>query len=329
MNPRDDDELLRDGLRENPLSQEALRRIRVATEAEWRATVAAKPVRRKSYALAASLLGVVVIAGLSLYGSFDRGGAGVAIAALDRAEAPGLSEVFTLRPNSLLPSGESLRVGRAYRAQGQSLLSLVDGGNLRLAAGAEIEVVRPDAVRVVGGEVYIDIPPGSRAAKSFVALAPAGEFRHVGTQFALAVSNGETRLRVREGEVLWRAADGESAVKAGNEMLVARDGSATRRLLAPSDPSWNWTAASAPDFDVEDRPLREFLAWVARESGREIVLADDAARTQVDTIRMHGNVKGLAPLQALSAVMAATPLHYELPQGEIRVSFQGVSPAPR
>jgi ferric-dicitrate binding protein FerR (iron transport regulator) len=329
VKPRDDDKLLRDGLRTNPLSEEALQRIRAATEAEWRATVAAKPARWKPFALVASLVGVAVFAGLSLYGSFDRDRGGEAVASLVRAEAPGLAESFLFRSNAAVPNGQTLRTERTYRAQGQVLLALADGGNLRLAAGAELEMVRPDAVRVLHGEVYVDIPPGSREAASFVVLTPAGEFRHMGTQFALAVSNGETRLRVREGEVLWRAADGESAVKAGNEVHVARDGRATRRSIAPSDTSWNWTAASAPDFDVEDRPLREFLAWVARESGREIVFADDATRTQVDTIRMHGNVKGLQPMQALSAVMAATPLRYELPEGRIRVSFQGESSTPR
>ena len=38
-------------------------------------------------------------------------------------------------------------------------------------------------------------------------VTPAGEFRHVGTQFAVAIVNGMTRLRVREGSVLWHATE--------------------------------------------------------------------------------------------------------------------------
>ena len=49
-------------------------------------------------------------------------------------------------------------------------------------------------------------------------------------------------------------------------------------------------------------------------------LADDAARAQVSAIQMHGNVRGLTAMEALTAVMAATTLHYELPEGVIRVS---------
>ena len=41
----------------------------------------------------------------------------------------------------------------------------------------------------------------------------------MGTQFALAIIQDETRLRVREGSVHWSAADGESTVSAGTEVV--------------------------------------------------------------------------------------------------------------
>jgi ferric-dicitrate binding protein FerR (iron transport regulator) len=122
------------------------------------------------------------------------------------------------------------------------------------------------------------------------------------------------------------AAHGQSAVQAGSEVRISRDGKASHRAIASSDKSWDWTSVTTPNFEVDNRPLQEFLAWVARESGRELVLADEATRKQVATIRMHGSVNGLTPMQALSAVMAATPLRYELPEDRIRVSFAGVSP---
>ena len=67
---------------------------------------------------------------------------------------------------------------------------------------------------------------------------------------------------------------------------------------------------------------------MARESGRKLVVADDQARKKVATIRMHGSVHGLAPMQALSAVMAATELRFDLPDGLIRISMASES-APR
>jgi hypothetical protein len=76
----------------------------------------------------------------------------------------------------------------------------------------------------------------------------------------------------------------------------------------------------APDIEIENRPLQEFLVWFSRETGRKLELADDEVRKQTATIRMHGSVRGLTALEALSAVMAATTLRFELPEGAIRVS---------
>ena len=57
-------------------------------------------------------------------------------------------------------------------------------------------------------------------------------------------------------------------------------------------------------------------------------MIDDAARKQAATIRMHGNVRGLTRMEALSAVMAATTLRFELPEGVIRVSSARDSTTP-
>ncbi len=322
----DDARILREGLHVNPVSDEAMNRIRAATEAEWRATVAGQPRRWMPVAIAASVLGVAVVSGLAVFGSFEARRGGEVLANLVLSESPGVAQVRTFRSDVPIAAGESLLSDRTYQAHGQALLALKTGGNLRIAAGSRFEVVGRDTVQLDAGEMYVDIPPGIHTPAAFVVTTPAGEFRHVGTQFALAVANGQTRLRVREGVVHWVSADGQSAVQAGSEVHISRDGKASRRAIASSDKSWDWTSATTPDFEVDNRPLQEFLAWVARESGRELVLADDATRKQVATIRMHGSVNGLTPMQALSAVMAATSLRFELPEGEIRVSFSGDSP---
>lgn len=325
-NDADDARILREGLHVSSLSEEALNRIRAATEAEWRAAVAVRPRRWMPVAIAASVLGVAVAAGLAVLGSFEAQRGGEVLASLVLSEGPGMTQVRTFRSDVAIAAGESLLSDRTYQAHGQALLALENGGNLRIAAGARFEVVGKDTVQLGVGELYVDIPPGIDTPAAFVVTTPAGEFQHVGTQFALAVANGETRLRVREGVVHWVTAEGRSAVEAGSEVHITRDGKASRRAIAASDKSWDWTSVTTPDFEVDNRPLEEFLAWVARESGRQLVLADEATRMQVATIRMHGSVKGLTPMQALSAVMAATSLRFELPEGKIRVSFAGDPP---
>ena len=110
-------------------------------------------------------------------------------------------------------------------------------------------------------------------------------------------------------------------------MLIDRDQKMTTNIIGSTGPHWAWTESLAPAVDIEDRPLSEFLDWVARETGRKLVIADDDTRRQIATIRMHGDIRGMEPLQALKAVMASTSLHLELPAGAIRVSFAGASPA--
>ena len=331
----EDERMLRAGLHVNPLSPEAMARIRAAAEAEWRAEVewhanVQRPSRRwLPYAAAAGLFALAVLGGLVFMSPVGRPEHGEVAAHLVRFEAPGVVELHLLGSGSTLTEGAVLRSGRSYRVTGQSLIDLENGGNMRVASGSEFEILAKADVRLESGEMYVDIPPGRHANAAFTARTAAGEFRHAGTQFALAVIRGETRLRVREGTVRWLAADGESTIAAGTEVVFADGTKAVERPIATSGNEWEWIAKTTPDFDIDNRPLADFLAWVARESGRELILADDHARQEAATIRLHGSVHGLTPMQALSAVMATTELRYDLPNGQIRVSFASETPPHR
>ncbi|HET9863944.1 MAG TPA: FecR domain-containing protein [Steroidobacteraceae bacterium] len=327
MSGPDDEQVLRENLRVNALSPEALARIRRATEAEWRAQVGAP--RRGWMAVAAAAAVLLVAAAGAWQAWMGDAGAGAAMARLARSDGSGVVEVHALWRDTPVRTGAELRSGSDFIARGGALLALHGGGNLRIAPDSKFEVLSGDSVRLERGEMYVDIPPGQHASASFTAITAAGEFRHVGTQFSIAVSDGATRLRVREGRVQWQGVEGLTTVPAGIEVLIGRDARVTRSSIEAVGEHWTWTEAMAPQIDIEDRPLGEFLDWVARETGRRIVYADDGIRRQVEAIRMHGSVRGLPPMQALKAVMASTSLHFDLPEGAIRVSFAGDSPPPR
>jgi ferric-dicitrate binding protein FerR (iron transport regulator) len=324
-NPRngnsDEDRVLHAGLEVSPLSPEAMSRIRAATEAEWRNNIERVPRHWLRYATAASCFFIALLGGWYVIGPGRRADDGAVAAHLVRFEAPGVVEERLLRAGTMLNPGSVLRAGRSYEVSGQALINLESGGNLRLAPGSEFEFLAKDDVRLAKGEMYVDIPAQAGANSAFIARTAAGAFHHVGTQFALAIIESGTRLRVREGSVRWLADGGESTVKAGTEVVFTKGAKAAERPLAPSGKEWDWTAQTTPDFEIDNRPLEEFLQWVARESGRTLVLADDQARKEAAAIRMHGSVHGLTPMQALSAVMATTELRYDLPDGQIRISF--------
>jgi len=285
------------------------------------AEVLAQPPRRRWFALAAAA-SVAALAGIVGWNVFLANPAndGAVVGQVARVEAPGMVEAHFLRRDTVLAQGAALHAGQSLDVRGDSLVQLAGGGNLRLARATMFEVVAANAVKLERGELYVDIPPGSRDSDRFMVATPAGEFRHVGTQFAVAIVNGATRLRVREGSVLWHATEGDSTVTAGTEVVIDSQRKVTRRPIATAGREWAWTETLAPEFEIESRPVMEFLVWFSRETGRKLELADDEARKQTATILMHGNVRGLTAMEALSAVMAATTLRFELPEGAIRVS---------
>lgn len=319
------DSALRAGLRANPLSAEAMQRIRRATESEWRASLddtrsaTRGPSNAKWKLAAAAAVLLMAVAGVIGVYRLDGATAGERVAIVIRSDAPGLELRRILRAGGPVTVGADVRTHMRLQVRGDSLLGLEGGGNLRVVRGSEFELLDTHTLRLTRGELYLDIPPGSRGAEPFVVLTPAGEFRHLGTQFALAIVGGQTRLRVREGQVLWRGERSEETVDAGTELLVDQR-VLERRTLPTAGREWAWAEALAPEIDIDNRPLAEFLAWFSRETGRRLEITDEEARRQASTILMHGSVRGLGVMQALAAVMASTTLHYELPVGAIRVS---------
>jgi hypothetical protein len=318
---------LREGLKANVLSADAMRRIRQATEAEWRETTRA-PGRRRYLAAAASLM-ILAIAGIWTMRAMSPEAAAAVFGRVVAVESPGLMELRRFTADAAIAPGSPLWIGQRLDVRGDTVVDIEAGGNLRIARASAIEIRAPDVVSLTRGELYVDIPPDARAATSFRVLTRAGEFRHVGTQFAVLISADLTTLRVREGQVVWSGAAGESTVAAGTEVTLDRNGKATRRQIATAGRDWSWTEAMAPDVVIENRPLLEFLLWFARETGRKLEI-DEASRQQAHSILMHGSVRGLTVTEALSVVMATTTsLKYELPEGVIRISSTSDSKAAR
>jgi hypothetical protein len=65
---------------------------------------------------------------------------------------------------------------------------------------------------------------------------------------------------------------------------------------------------AAPAFDINDRPLADFLLWVARETGRTIVYRSAAAESAAREVRLNGSIAGLDPDTALTTVLSTTQL---------------------
>jgi ferric-dicitrate binding protein FerR (iron transport regulator) len=200
--------------------------------------------------------------------------------------------------------------GLRTRAGAGAALALANGTSLRLAAATEVRFDGSRELQLQDGRVYLD----NRASlgTGFRIGTPLGTVRDVGTQFEVRVADESLRVRVREGRVEIDRAGGHVNGAAGEQLEIDVLGGVTRSAIATTDPEWQWAEAMATAPDIDGRPASELLAWVARETGHRLRYASPDVEQRAATVILHGNIRHLAPLAALDAMLATTDLEYVL-----------------
>ena len=293
--------------------EDVLEQVRESVRAEWRALVGARQRRRRvfAYGLAASGVFALVVT----FGLFTLTGNHRPVATV--ARVIGTLEVSDQGSGAWheLAAGEPITAGEVLRASidGRAALTASSGIQLRLDAGSMIEFESAHRLALSTGAVYVDADSdaasGAKFAPEFAVVTPLGVVSHIGTQFEVR-SRGRGRMieiNVREGSVRLRNASGENLAHAGEQLRVT-DSSIERRPLSPQDPRWQWALQIAPEFDIEGVPLAEFLRWVSRETGRELVYLSPRAADAARTLVLHGSIGALPPDVALDAVLSTTQL---------------------
>ena len=210
-------------------------------------------------------------------------------------------------------TGGSLGTGRRLRTQpdGRAALRLAGGASLRLAGQTEVLLDAPGRIFVHHGTIYVDggVPPG---ADPIEVVTPAGTAREIGTQFELQVAGARLRLRVREGSVSIDQGGRSLVGTAGEQITIDDFGGIRRSAIERASVDWAWAEAVAPVPDVDGRPATQLIDWVARETGRRLRYESPAVEKRAASVTLHGNIRHLAPLAALEAMLATTDLEYVL-----------------
>jgi len=314
------DAVLRRGLKTEPLSAQALQRIRSAAEAEWRASVAVADAPRKWWRYASAAVVMLVLGGGWLLLSRQwTAPQGAVMGRLERADYPGVIERHRWAQDRVIASGEMLHSGQDILARGGARLALPGGGSVRVAPGTGVELISGHLLKVVDGSVYVDIPPASSRQVQFAVQTPAGTFTHLGTQFQVAVQGGQTQVRVREGQVRWHSAAGDVVSEAGSQLLIDEHGISRSDPMPVTGGSWGWAEALAAAFDIENQSLADFLRYVGRETGRKIVYSDPQVERRAASTVLHGSIQEFTAVEALSTVMATTSLRFTLEGDSIRI----------
>ncbi len=313
--------LIRDaGRREQPGSA-AVAAARAAVAAEWRQVVAAR-ARRRAVTRRWSLAAAVALAGVAIWLALPQLAPGVVVAAVERSEGR-----IESRPDGWLSrwspvaAGAALASGTALRAAPGARVALRVGDiSVRVDAGSVIALAAPDRIELRRGALYVD--SRGEAAAELVIDTPYGNVRHLGTQYETRLDDAALRVRVREGRVQVAAAGRAIEARAGEQLTLAAGGAVSRERVAPSGGEWAWTEAIAPAFDIDEHSLYEFLRWVGRETGRELVFATPAAEKNARELILRGSVRGMTPGEALAAVLVTTPLQARVRDGVLRVGVQ-------
>lgn len=311
------------GLRPAPPT-EALDRLRAVTHSEWERVVAAR--RRRVY-------GVVTVAGLAaalllvvrLGPSHDSQSDAPPVFTATLVAATG--QVDLIRASGT-EQGAALRIGDAVTSSDDintpggvvAAFRLAGGASLRVNERTLVRVESPALVTLERGTVYLD----TAAAQSDLAIevrTPLGVIRDIGTQFEVDVTESRTRVRVRDGEVVFTRATSDTRAARATEVVATAEG-VTTRTIPVFGPDWAWVGISPSAFDLSSHTLMEFLQWVSRETGYTVSFESQDLAMRAERMRVQGSIDGLTAEEALDAVVPATGLEYHVSNGQVIIRAQ-------
>jgi hypothetical protein len=312
------------GGRESP-SEETVQSVYAAVQAEWRATVETRRKRRTQrvwFAAAASiaLAAVALFLGRQL---IDPQGESIA----NVSRSVGIVQIKDAKSGDWRPLADTrtLHLGERVHtgANGRVALALPDGVSVRMDRYTNIALVSADRIDVSEGAVYIDSGASSLKPGRLQVGTTTGTVRHWGTQYEVRIMHSVgARVRVREGRVNVTPVRGtERTLEVGEQVLVAPGGIQNSGYIEPNSDEWDWASNAAPEFDIDGRPAREFLVWVARESGLKVVFATPQSEAESQRAVLSGSVSGLRPDEALAAVLPTTNLRSSERDGQLVIEL--------
>jgi hypothetical protein len=280
---------------------EVQQRVHDAVCAEWRGTVRQRRTFR--WGLPIALAAAVLLAiGLAKRVPEVRI-APIATVAMVGSDAGALA--------SGLASGDAIYPGDVIATDAFGIaLSTKNGLSLRLDAGTTATFESIDELALRKGRIYVDNGEAVYANNSITVRTSVGSATDIGTRFAVAFLNGDMNVAVRDGTVDVTDGRGSYTAEAGDLLTLTADADVVFDELAPYDSSWAWAEALAPTFDIENRTLLDFLKWASRETGKELVFADDITRMYAMDTTLHGSVSDLTPSEALESVLPTTRFTY-------------------
>ena len=226
-----------------------------------------------------------------------------------------IAKVVDEAASGALPGvGQPVYAGDVLSTGDGQMLSVVvnNATSLRLDGNTTLAFVAKDEFRLESGRAYADTGDFMYRDRGLVIHTAMGKVTDVGTQCSVQVAAERLDVAVREGRVDVSHGAGEFVAVAGERLRLYENNTTEMDAIAPHDPYWDWTASLAPEFNIENKSLLDFLRWAARETGRELVFEDTELRMSAMRTDLHGSVQDFEPLEAVESVLATTNFRYRL-----------------
>lgn len=287
-------------------------RVHDTVRKEWQSHVARRRTLR--WGIPTALAATIVLA--VALNTRDPGVTLAPIATIVLVDGNGATTGVRWSPGDKVYPGDSIESGHHGVA-----LAVNNGLSLRLAAGTTATFDDIDELTVASGSIYADSGTSINYERSITVHTNAGSATDTGTQFAVTYLDGKMSVAVREGSVDVSDYRGSYTAEAGDRLTLDPDEEVVFERVPVSDSSWDWAVDLAPPFDIDDRPLLDFLKWAARETGKELVFANDEVRLAVGVTRLHGSVTGFTPSEAIASVQRTTQFQFRMNERQINISI--------
>jgi ferric-dicitrate binding protein FerR (iron transport regulator) len=233
-------------------------------------------------------------------------------------------------PSGVPAAGAALKSRAALTtgAGDRIALRMRGGAMVRVDHSTHLRLVSPSTIDLESGAVYVDSGPGGAADSTLEIRTRLGIVRDVGTQFQVRVGPEGIQLSVREGVARLERDGASQDATAGIQLSLGNDGAVTSRTIPSTGATWDWILGLAPTFQLEGRPLDEYLEWVGRETGLRIEFQDASLEADAKPVTLHGSIDGLRPEESLAAVLPTCGMAHSIEGGSLVIqrASQEISP---
>jgi len=282
--------------------------VRDAVEHGWTKTLEHRRRSRRRYWLAAAATAAafsVLIPSLVRYRPAAPEDAGIYLASRG---------TVTITPERDGPAtgGKPLPAGARIHTEHDGLMLLANGRmSIRVGPDSDVMLESARQIRLLRGRLYLDSGPSLEEHQPLTVMTSLGSIEHLGTQYQVRMDHDLLSVMVRDGQVRLATPATVQKVDAHQIAEVGATGHVQIRPMPDYGSIWAWTSDLHPDFAIEGRTLAEFLEWFTRETGQRVDYGSAAVQATAASTRLSGSVSGLAPQDALTAVLASTQFTIE------------------